>query len=113
MNRKKLAAITCLTIVICASCHKKSVPVISERTSFPEAPKSKKEAVIPDTPEFIAAGKTVYDGKCSRCHDLKSPDAYTSDRWTSILKSMIPRARLNDEQAKQVTAYVMAGAKRG
>ncbi|MEI9809973.1 MAG: cytochrome c [Bacteroidota bacterium] len=56
--------------------------------------------------------KTIYEGKCIRCHDMKPVDAYTPDRWTSILKSMIPKTRLNDEQARQVTAYVMANAKK-
>jgi mono/diheme cytochrome c family protein len=94
------------------SCHKKTVPVITARTNFPEAPKSTKPAISPATPEFIAAGKQVYEGNCNRCHDLKAPDAYTAERWDGILKSMIPKARITDDQAKQVTAYVRANAKK-
>lgn len=94
------------------SCQKKAVPVIAERTQFPDAPKSTEPVINISSPEFIAAGKTLYKGKCNRCHDLKKPDAYTAERWTSILQTMIPRARLSDEQAKQVRAYVVANAKK-
>ena len=62
--------------------------------------------------EMIAAGKTVYTTRCGKCHGLKEVSAYTEQRWEPILKSMIPKARLNDDEAKQVTAYVMANAKK-
>jgi polyhydroxyalkanoate synthesis regulator phasin len=33
-------------------------------------------------------------------------------QWDNILKSMIPKAKLNDDEAKQVAAYVMEHAKK-
>jgi hypothetical protein len=101
-----------IMVIIFLSCQRKTTPVITERTSFPEPPKSTSPVVEANTPEFIAAGKVIYTGKCSRCHDMKEPSAYSAERWPSILKSMIPKAKLNSEQASQLTAYVMANTKK-
>jgi hypothetical protein len=43
---------------------------------------------------------------------LKPVDNFTADRWNNILKAMIPKAKLTDAEAEQVTAYVMANAKK-
>jgi len=94
------------------ACRRKTAPTITERTTFPESPKTVRPAIVENTPEFIAAGKAIYEVKCNRCHDLKKPIEFTTGRWSSILKTMIPRARLNDEQAKEITAYIMANAKK-
>jgi len=100
-----------LTILITA-CHNKAVPVIPSRTEFPPAPKSSAHPVVENSPEAIAAGKMIFETRCNRCHDLKVVDVYTAERWTTILQTMIPRARLNEEQAKEVKSYVMANAKK-
>lgn len=92
------------------ACHKKAVPQITARTEFPPAPSSGRIPSAGNSPEAIAAGKIIFETKCNRCHDLKEAQVYTANRWTSILKTMIPRARLNEEQARQLTSYVMANA---
>ena len=98
--------------IIIIACHKKAVPEITSRTEFPPPPKSDHPPVVENSPEAIAAGKIIFETRCNRCHDLKDTKGYAADRWTTILKTMIPRARLNEEQAKQVTSYVMANAKK-
>lgn len=92
------------------ACHHKTVPssdniIISNKTP---ATNSKNESAAPG---LASAGKTVYVNRCGRCHGLKNTEKYTQQQWENILKSMIPKAKLNDEEAKQVTAYVMANAK--
>jgi len=61
---------------------------------------------------MVEAGKSVYATKCTKCHAAKVVENYTADRWTGILKSMIPKAKLDDTESAQVTAFVMAGAKK-
>jgi len=80
-----------------------------------------REATAPETPKpsldntgvnLVAAGKNVYEIKCTKCHGAKATDVYTSERWDGILKMMVPKARLTDSETEQVTAYVKANAKK-
>jgi cytochrome c5 len=108
MKKITLILFTCSAIAL--ACHKKAMPNVSSRTDFPPAPKTPK---LPEnSPQAIAAGKTLFESRCNRCHDLKEPKEYTSERWTPILQSMIPKARLNEEQAKELTSYVTANSKK-
>jgi len=109
---KRIVTILSVTLII-FSCHKKTVPVITERKAEP--PKvpvfayPPKETVAADT----ITGKRIFTNRCGRCHALKQVDNYTAERWNNILKAMIPKAKLNETEAQQVTAYVMEYAKRG
>jgi len=110
---KKTFAIAVL-VLAAAACHRKAVPAGSTTTMATPAPAA---APAPDPAiaaheEMVARGKTVYATGCGRCHGLKPVENYTAERWTGILKSMIPKAKLNETEAQQVTAYVMANAKK-
>src|SRR6187549_3560018 len=91
--------------LLVVACNKKSVPVITERKMEPFKPASSNASIVaPDT----LAGRTIFINKCGKCHGLPDPIQFTPKRWEVILYSMIPKARLNDEQAVHVTAYVRA-----
>ncbi len=94
-------------LVIIAACHKKSVPVITARTSEPEAPKTETINSAPDA----EAGKIVFSVRCHRCHGLPEPNQYTEKRWETILALMGPGARLTKGELQDVMAYVKANAK--
>ena len=91
-------------IVACAlsACHKKAIPTITTRKTDPPPPISGTVDIKPD----IGAGKTIFTARCSRCHDLPAPAKYTVQRWEVILKLMLPKARLSEEQEIHVTAYI-------
>jgi hypothetical protein len=60
----------------------------------------------------MSAGQTIYINRCGRCHSLKPVQNYTAQQWDNILKSMIPKAKLNEDESKQVTAFIMEHAKK-
>ena len=112
MRGKRFVTGSIIISAFLVSCHKKAVPEITSRTEFPPAPKSSTQAYPENSPEAIGAGKVLFETRCNRCHDLKIVEVHTPERWTAILQTMIPRARLNEEQAKQVRSYVIANAKK-
>lgn len=110
---RKFIVITALCLGAIA-CSKKTV---SSKSSTPP-PNTKKEAVT-DIPkvdasesEALLAGRKIYTTKCAKCHEAKPVEKWNTASWNGILKSMIPKARLTDEESKQVTAYVMVNAKK-
>ena len=61
-----------------------------------------------DVKPDMAMGKIIFTNRCGRCHDLPDPVQFTAQRWEGILKTMIPRARLDKEQEIHVTAFIKA-----
>lgn len=122
---KKAVTLSIICAFIVVACAKKSTPTTSTpaATTPVESPESEKASQEPVKPvvsaeadlssaAIAAKGKIVYETKCGRCHALKTTTAYTSERWDGILASMIPKAKLNDEETKQVTVYVKENAKK-
>ncbi|MGC4038003.1 MAG: cytochrome c [Chitinophagaceae bacterium] len=95
---KKLLVLSVLIVSI-AACHKKAAPT----TAVPAA------APVDAT---VEAGHNIYTTKCTKCHAAKVVDNYTTEKWADILKAMIPKAKLDETEAAQVTAYVNANAKK-
>jgi cytochrome c5 len=101
---KKALVLIILFTSVTLACHKKSLPVITDRTNEPIAPKPLIADVTPD----LALGKSLFENRCSRCHDAPDPKKYNAMQWDGYLGIMMPRARLNPEQKVHVTAYVKA-----
>ena len=107
---KKTIAIITTSILLLAACQKKAVPIITERKTAPpkiiNSQYPPNETVAPDT----ITGKQVFISRCGRCHGLPERKQFNPDRWDDILSVMFPRARLNNEEALHVRAYVLASA---
>ncbi len=104
---RKVFVLSVLIVLITAACHKKAIPAAAVTTPAPDST----TVAMPDA-ALVEAGKTVYTTKCTKCHALKVVDNYTVEKWTGILQSMIPKAKLDETESAQVTAYVTANAKK-
>ena len=106
----KKTIVVCIAFsVVMIACHKKAVPTVTSRTELPPPPPSAAPVyAVAD----VEAGKPLYETKCTRCHGKKDTEAYTTTRWEGILRSMVPKAKLNEDETRQVTAYVMTNAKK-
>ena len=62
--------------------------------------------------EVVAQGKTIFDARCGKCHDLPQPSDHTSQEWDKIIERMAPKAKLSPEETNWVLAYVKADAKK-
>jgi cytochrome c5 len=60
---------------------------------------------IPLTAE-LAAGKTIYEAKCGKCHDLPNNNNYSKERWKPIMVSMQKKAKISDDERELVYSYV-------
>ena len=108
---KKVFALSVIIILIAAACHKKAVPVVS--TPPPAEPvAATTPAVAAVDPAMLEAGKVVFNTKCTKCHPAKIVENYTTEKWVGILQAMIPKAKLDETESAQVTAYVNANAKK-
>jgi mono/diheme cytochrome c family protein len=97
-------------VLIVLACHRKTVAssdaiIISNKTNT-------ETRTTNSNPGLASTGQTIYTNHCGRCHGLKKIENYTSQQWENILKSMIPKARLSEEEAKQVTDFIMKNAKK-
>ena len=53
----------------------------------------------------IATGKKLNVTKCASCHELYKPARYSVPDWESWMAKMKRKARLDDEQYRQLNAY--------
>lgn len=106
MNKYYISIIA-LWLVISA-CQHKTVPVITARSSDPPAPAHP----VSNTMADVVAGKTLFQGRCAKCHALPDPGQYNGPRWEGILQRMIPKAKLNETEAASLKAYILSAAAR-
>src|SRR5262245_50852033 len=100
--------ITGVALVCIIACTKKAMPTIPERPREEVLSKDKTvtRAITPD----VSQGKSIFMNRCGRCHDLPQPSQYNANRWEKILATMAPKARLNEDQAIHVKAYLVENA---
>lgn len=111
MRKAILTSVAFMAMI--TACHRKTVPAAAHKEpDFVPAPLDPGPARPVYTTAAIDAGKVIYETKCARCHAPKPVENYTVDRWVGILRSMVPRTRLDSVQTHNVTAYVNTNAKK-
>lgn len=59
----------------------------------------------------LEIGKNILHDDCAKCHKVFDPNSRTPEQWNAILRRMIPKARLNEADARLVRAYLIKHAK--
>lgn len=106
MKKFKTFFFTGVLISLLVSCFPQASQVIR---SLPI--ETKEQILVQYDEQQIAEGKAIFTANCGKCHGLKEPESKTAAQWTPIMKKMIPKAKLNDEEGKLVRAYAIANAK--
>jgi cytochrome c5 len=97
---------SCAAGLYLASCAPKASKAIAE------LPVESKEQILAQyNAEQLESGKVLFTNNCDKCHKLKMPETRTPEQWNKVLKRMIPRAKLSDNDGKLVRAYLIAHAK--
>lgn len=106
MKKLTIIFLGIFAILLIASCFPKASQAIR---SLPV--ETKDQILAQYNKDQLAQGHTIFESNCAKCHKLKQPETHTAEQWNSIIKRMIPKAKLNDEEGKLVRAYVIANAK--
>ena len=59
----------------------------------------------------LEEGKVLMQNSCDKCHKLFAPGSRSVEKWENVLPRMSNRAKLNDQQAAMVRAYILSHAK--
>jgi cytochrome c5 len=62
----------------------------------------------PAAPPLVQHGHQVYITDCASCHRARIPQNYSKERWAIVLPRMEKRAKLSEDDAKAVEAYINA-----
>lgn len=55
-------------------------------------------------------GRTLYIRKCSGCHNLYTPTAFTEQEWAKEVAEMQKKAKINDEERETILRYLITAA---
>ena len=110
-HTKSIFAIAFTAIIILTACSHKSTPTAALAPTAPKEAPAQFNMMTASAGPSVVEGEKVYNAKCGKCHDLKKPSEYNTKEWTSIMKSMAVKAKLNDVEKSDVMAYVANGAR--
>jgi cytochrome c553 len=104
---KSLIVLLLTVSVLAYACSFKASPAVTDALI------PKQDAVSTD-PKVIQAGETVFMNDCTECHKAKTKkiNSKTYEDIRRTLATMVKKAKLNEEQIAQVSAYVNANSKK-
>ncbi|HEX3133749.1 MAG TPA: hypothetical protein VHX44_09240 [Planctomycetota bacterium] len=60
------------------------------------------------TQERLEVGRSIYVNRCSSCHSLYSPDAYSESEWKSWVRRMGPKSHIDRGQEATLLVFLFA-----
>jgi uncharacterized membrane protein len=101
----KLILILFFATFVAFACTPKASPAATE-TTIPSATTVSQDAAM------IEAGHTIFTTKCTKCHKPKPIEKFTYEELRPTLASMVKKAKLDNTEIEQVSAYVNANSKK-
>lgn len=92
----KIIALAVLALLI-YSCASKTPAPVAETKNEPAAKVMTKE---------LAAGQSLYENNCAKCHKLFAPKDFSSEDWKPILVAMQKKAHLDDAEMASISDYI-------
>ena len=106
---KKVSAVAILLLLIYACSPKVGIGAMRpDPVQVPPRIASASEEVNP-LPVELEEGKSMYENRCSKCHDLYKPTDFTKEQWVPIMKKMQIKAKIDNAQRIKIYNYIVSG----
>jgi uncharacterized membrane protein len=102
---KNLFIVLTIIVLMAIACTPKASPAVTEAT-IPTSKSVSKET------KTIEAGHTIFTTQCTRCHKEKPIQKWTYEKLRPTLAIMVRKAKLDNPEIEQLTAYVYANSKK-
>lgn len=102
---KNLFIVLTIIVLMAIACTPKASPAVTEAT-IPTSKSVSKET------KTIEAGHTIFTTQCTRCHNEKPIQKWTYEKLRPTLAIMVRKAKLDNPEIGQLTAYVYANSKK-
>ena len=102
---KNFFIVLTIIILMAIACTPKASPAVTEAT-IPTSNSVSKET------KTIDAGHTIFTTQCTRCHKEKPIQKWTYEKLRPTLAIMVRKAKLDNPEIGQLTAYVYANSKK-
>jgi hypothetical protein len=86
-----------VAIVIVSGCAHEQPPIAGDATTRP---------AVRETPLAQTSGAQLWSENCMRCHNLRSPETYSSTQWELAMHHMRLRANLTGEETEKITTFL-------
>ena len=102
---KNLFIVLTIIVLMAIACAPKASRAVTEAT-IPTSNSVSKET------KTIEAGHTIFTTQCTRCHKEKPIQKWTYEKLRPTLAIMVRKAKLDNPEIGQLTAYVYANSKK-
>jgi hypothetical protein len=109
MSRLFSASISALTAVVAAGLLAAAFASCSDMAPTGTAPASGPAA----NSIFVAHEKgsaQLWQETCSRCHNVRSPSAYSAEQWQVVLHDMRIRGNLTGQEQRQILEFLQSSS---
>jgi cytochrome c5 len=99
--------VSSIVLVQCTSSKKASTSSTPAVAKADDIPAWKLDERLKISASEMEHGKMLYESKCGKCHKLHEVNKFSYDKWNKVLARMVPKAKLEGDDAKHVEGYVL------